>query len=73
MCELGDFEAMVDHLYAALARLNGLLPDLPIESVVKMSPRLQSMGEAWGRSFGYGISDELNDFISAWMRRAENP
>jgi hypothetical protein len=68
--EVGDFEPMADHLYATLNRLEKVSADLPTESLVNLSPRLKDLAQTWGRSFGYGISDELIYFASEWLRRA---
>ena len=71
--EIGDDEAMVDHLYATLARLDKCLNSLSPEALAPHVERLNQLAEKWGAAFGYGISDELTDFAADWKQRASSP
>lgn len=68
--EIGDFEPMVDHLYASLHRLDELLATVPPGALVSRASRLNRLAERWGSSFGYGISDELVGTAELWNERA---
>jgi hypothetical protein len=67
--QVGDFEPMVDHLYATLERLDKCLETLPRETLTVLVPRLTDLAAKWGAEFGYGISDELSGFAADWDER----
>jgi hypothetical protein len=67
--EIGDYEPMVDHLYAMLDRLQEYLQKLTSETLPRHVERLQKLAEQWGAQFGYGISDQLTDFAYEWGDR----
>lgn len=69
--EVGDYEALVDHLYWALNRLEKVLNDLPVRSRPPLVERLGELARAWGAKFGYGLSDELVAMAQEWQRRME--
>jgi len=69
LAEIGDYEEMVDHLYATLSRLEEMLEIVPRESRVALIERLNALAEKWGAEFGYGISDELVGFAQFWSGR----
>ena len=69
--EVGDFEPMVDHLYATLARLDKVLPKLDVAALALLMPRLDALSGKWGAEFGYGISDELMGFARDWAARSQ--
>jgi len=65
--QVGDFEPMVDHLYATLERLDKCLETLPREpALTAFVLRLNDLAAKWGAEFGYGISDELSGFAADW-------
>jgi len=67
--EVGDDEAIVDHLYATLYRLHDLLQTVEARSLPPLAERLKGLAEQWGGEFGYGISDELSGVSAYWQER----
>jgi hypothetical protein len=67
--EAGDFEPIVDHLYASLIRLNKIFGELSLSAVAPLNERATAMANRWGNQFGYGISDELTAFAHQWRER----
>lgn len=68
--ETGDFEPMVNHIYATLNRLDKTLARLPPGFLLSRASRLNRLAERWEGKFGYGLSDELADFAAVWNERA---
>jgi hypothetical protein len=71
--EVGDFEPMVDHLYASLNRLDKLLSAVPAATLPPLVQRLVDIAARWGADFGYGISDELSGVAADWRQRVDDP
>jgi hypothetical protein len=67
--EVGDFEPIVDHLYASLHRLHDMLETLDAPARLPLIDRLQILGSKWGSEFGYGISDELTGIAAHWREK----
>jgi hypothetical protein len=68
--EVGDFEPMVDHIYAVMERLDKILPLVERAVLLPLVERLCELADQWHASFGYGVSDELETFAEAWRERA---
>jgi len=68
---VGDFPP-VDHLLAVIARLEKLLPTVPPGRLAPLSERLAELADEYGRSFGYGVSDELVGLARSWAARASS-
>jgi hypothetical protein len=68
---VGDFEPLVDHLYASLNRLDQVLKAVPPSSLAPIVQHLSALADRWGSEFGYGISDELIAVAEEWRERAE--
>ncbi len=66
---VGDFEPIVDHLYATLYRLDKVLATLPREQLIRLIGPIDQLAEAWGDKFGYGISDEMHECAENWRHR----
>ncbi len=69
---VGDFPALSDHLLAVIVRLHKTLLTVPPARLPPMAERLAKLANAYGRSFGYGVSDELADLATFWTARAVN-
>jgi hypothetical protein len=67
--KVGDFEELVDHLYATLNRLDKCLEKLSGASLGPLIKWLDRIAQAWGAEFGYGISDELTGMAADWQER----
>jgi hypothetical protein len=67
--EIGDYEPIVDHLYAILNLLDKRLREIDVDARGPLVARLNDLADKWGASFGYGISDELVDFAECWKER----
>lgn len=62
--DVGDYEPLVDHCFASMTRLEKLWPKLtPADRARFLSP-LQSLARTYANRFGYGLSDELEDFVT---------
>lgn len=68
--EIGDYEPMVDHIYATINRLDKTLAKVPPGFLVSRASRLNRLAERWDGQFGYGISDELVALAADWNERA---
>jgi hypothetical protein len=68
--QVGDYDAMVDHLYSTFGRLDKVLKTLPKEKVVLVAEQLDDLAAQWEGKFGYGISDELSDMAADWHKAA---
>jgi hypothetical protein len=66
---LGGYREMVNHIYATMRRLDKVLPDLPAEPLRPLVERLVALARRWHDAFGYGLSDELEDFAREWAGR----
>lgn len=67
--EVGDFEAVVDHVYASMRRLHQALAELDADAA---RPVVDSLVEVAGRfsgKFGWGMSDELDALAAEWAGR----
>jgi hypothetical protein len=73
MGQLGDYEEMVDHLYWAIGRLNEELVKVQREMLGPLVERLSDLANQWGRSFGYGISDEIKGMAMYWSEQLLTP
>ena len=67
---VGDFLPLVKHLLAVIWRLDKLLPTVPPAQVPPLAERLAELANDYGRSFGYGVSDEIMDLAKLWTARA---
>jgi hypothetical protein len=67
--EVGDYEPIVDHLYAIVRLLDKHLHELDLEARAPLVERLNELAKAYRSSFGYGISDELVGFAGYWKER----
>jgi hypothetical protein len=67
LSEVGDFEQMVDHMYASTARLAKLMEKLEPAALPDLVEGLNDLAKAYGSSFGYGISDEIVG-LAMWSR-----
>jgi hypothetical protein len=68
--EVGNDEAVVDHLYASMVRLNEMLA--LVDDAVQLSTlveQLGRLGQRWANEFGYGVSDELAGLAWTWRDR----
>jgi hypothetical protein len=67
--QIGDFEPIVDHVYAMMHRLHRVLERLDRDAAAPLVQRLREMANKWGGEFGYGLSDELVSLAAEWERR----
>jgi hypothetical protein len=73
--QVGDFEPLVDHIYATLNRLEKALTAIVSNTPQAIHPpveRLSVLGRKWGAAFGWGVSDELSGMADAWEQRIGN-
>jgi hypothetical protein len=72
--EVGDFEPIVDHVYATMERLDKLLTTLAADDAASIRApveRLNELAKQWGAEFGWGVSDELVGLAYEWRKRLE--
>jgi hypothetical protein len=67
--EVGDFEEIVDHIYASMNRLHKTLEGLEPEEARPMVQALDLVASRWSGQFGYGLSDELDGMAAEWLDR----
>lgn len=70
--QVGDFSNLVDHFYASMARLGKLIAKLPNPSQRALAKHIGDLAKKWNGKFGYGISDELNDFAAELLDRLKS-
>jgi hypothetical protein len=71
--QVGDFEPIVDHIYATMVRLEKCLAKLDATVSPALVQRLDELARRWGSEFGYGVSDQLVAMAHEWRTRLENP
>jgi hypothetical protein len=64
---VGDFEPIVDHVYAMMQRLEKLLKQLGKDEARPVVTTLSQVAARWDGKFGYGVSDELMAMASDWQ------
>jgi hypothetical protein len=69
--KIGDYEPMVDHIYATMRRLETLLQSLDPAERPPIVAALLDLAERWKGWFGYGISDELLGMALDWAERGK--
>jgi hypothetical protein len=69
--QVGDFEPIVDHVYASINRLHKCLESLEPERVRPLVEELAKVSSRWANQFGWGMSDELEGLAHEWMERTK--
>ena len=67
--EVGDFEPIVDHVYASVRRLHKLLEGIEPAAARPVVEALGLVASRWSDRFGYGLSDELAGLADEWRER----
>jgi len=67
--EVGDFEPLVDHVYASMARLHKSLEQLDPETARPIVEELEKVANRYSGEFGWGMSDELEGLATEWADR----
>ena len=69
--DAGDYEPLVDHIYATMERLDECLQLLSPDAATPLVARLGGIASRWGASFGWGVSDELAGMAEYWREKLE--
>jgi hypothetical protein len=65
----GSDEAMVNHIYATMTRLDKLLEKLDTSAAAPLVAELSELARRWSGEFGWGVSDELDGLAAEWRAK----